>query len=226
EKSEKHCVFTKTYLVFEMKNNLHPVVLMTKQEFHPNTPYEDELKEVVTIPEGIFYNQREGYYENLLQNEDCIYTQYCSFKEKNINNKNKIVIANHPENWLSGFAKINQYCDEAIDRWLGDRTSNNYLYQVIDEYFRHLLFIPILLINDNLYELDVEKNEVSLRKVESSKLVYNYHLHNEPKMSIIFVMTKKGLNQFLPKMRAIEKNVEDKMINSKDKKFPKIDENS
>ena len=223
--SIKQHVYAQSHFVFEIKNNLYPMILMTKQEVHPDTDNILGLKEMITIPEGIVYNHFESFYESLLEKDDCIFTQYCSFDYKKKKN-NKELMANHPENMHSGFAKITQYCDDHLN-WHDEEPIDEY-YNVYsdDQYFRHWIYIPILLINDGLYELELDgENEVSLKEVLMSKLVYNYHLYNEPKMSIIFVMTKKGLNLFLPKMRALEKKVENKMIISKTKKLPEIGKN-
>lgn len=210
ETKAKNKVAAKIHFVFEIKNNLYPLVLLTKLEFSPNTEVWDGLKEISTIPVGIKYENYEGFYEELLQDEEFLYTQYCSFQKKKGNNQELMAI--HPDNLHSGFAKITQYCDEVVDRWNHDDDEESY----VEEYFRHFLYIPILLINDNLYELDIDVNKTTnLRKVESSKLIYNYHRLDESKTSVIFVMTKKGLEDFLPKMRDLENKIIEKMIKIK-----------
>ncbi|MCR4288733.1 MAG: hypothetical protein NUV86_00520 [Candidatus Scalindua sp.] len=214
EKTANNKTCAKIYFVFEIKNNFFPLVLLTKMEFSPNTQVWEGLKEILTIPDGIEYSFYEGFYEELLRDEEYLYTQYCSFQKKK-GNKDELM-AFHPENLYSGIAKITQYCDEAVNRWNNDSGEDEEIENYKDDYFRHFLYIPILLINDSLYELDInEENKTDLRKVESSKLVYNYHLMDEPKNSVIFVMTKKGLNDFLPQMRALERKVVEKMLKAK-----------
>ncbi len=205
---------TNIYFVFEIKNNLYPLVLLTKMEFSPNTEIWEGLKEVLTIPDGIKYESYEGYYKELLQDEEFLYTQYCSFQKKK--GSNNELMAFHPDNLHSGIAKITQYCDEVVNRWNNNSDEDEEIENYKDDYFRHFLYIPILLINDSLYELDINnENKADLRKVELSKLVYNYHLMDEPKTSVIFVMTKKGLNNFLPQMRTLERKLVEKMMKIK-----------
>lgn len=62
-----------------------------------------------------------------------------------------------------------------------------------DGYFRHFINIPILLIADDLFELQLtENNQPILTKVDSSILISNYHDENrEPTMAFVFVVTKK-----------------------------------
>lgn len=214
KKAANNKTTARIHFIFEIKNNLYPLVLLTKMEFSPNTQIWEGLKEVLTIPDGIKYESFEGFYEELLQDEEFLYTQYCSFQKKK-GNKDELM-AFHPDNLHSGLAKITQYCDEVVNRWNNNSDENKEIENYKDDYFRHFLYIPILLINDSLYELDInEENKTDLRKVESSKLVYNYHLMDEPKTSVIFVMTKKGLNKFLPQMRALEGKLVEKMIKIK-----------
>jgi len=214
EKKAKNKTNAIVHFVFEIKNNIYPLILLTKLEFSPNTEIWEGLKEVLTIPEGIKYESYEGFYEELLQNEDFIYTQYCSFQKKKGNKEELMAI--HPENLHSGLTKITQYCDEIVDRWNGKDDPDEDLNTYKEDYFRHFLYIPILLINDDLYELDIDKeNKTNLRKVEISKLVYNYYYLDEPRTSVIFILTKKGLNQFLPQMRALEEKIVEKMIKLK-----------
>ena len=201
----------KIHFVFKIKNNLYPLVLLTKMEFSPNTELWEGLREVLTIPDGIEYESCEGFYNELLQDEDFLYTQYCSFQKKK-GNKNKL-IAFHPDNLYSGLAKITQYYDEVVNRWNNNSDEDKEVVRYKDDYFRHFLYIPVLLINDNLYELDInKKNKANLRNAETSKLIYNYHLMDEPKTSVIFVTSKKGLNDFLLQMRTLERKIVKKMI--------------
>lgn len=214
ERKAKNKTAAKIHFVFEIKNNLYPLVLLTRLEFSPNTEIWEGLKEISTIPDGVSYEAYEGYYEELLQDEESLYTQYCSFQNKKGNNQELMAI--HPENLHSGLAKITQYCDEVVARWNRDEEGDDSDEKYVEEYFRHFLYIPILLINEDLYELDISDNGyTSLRKVESSKLIYNYHRFDEPKTSIIVVMTKKGLEDFLPEMRELENRIVEKMIKLK-----------
>jgi hypothetical protein len=73
--------------------------------------------------------------------------------------------------------------------------------------------MPVLLINEDLFELEVEPgNEPILSKVEESRLVFNYYYKNNPKMAIVWVVTKKGFNGFIDKMVEVERRLEAEMI--------------
>ena len=190
--------------VFEIKNNLFPVVLLTDFRDNPYIESWTGLKEAVNRPDGIKYDDfHEHYFEKIIENSSNIFTQYCSFHKKKANDE---LMASHPDRFHESLSKIIQYCDEQVescDTYLWNETPKGRS----DRFFRHLLYVPILLVSDNLYQL---KNN-SLEKVESSILVVNYYHSGEPKMAYVFVMTKAGLPKFMDSMRNLEKNVEEIM---------------
>lgn len=199
-------VCSKINFVFEIKNNIYPLVLMTKHEFSPNIEMWDALKQSITIPDEVKGGNVPSYYESLIESNDAnIFTQYCSFSEKK--DKSKELMACHPEALHSGFSKIVQHCDDMVGTW-GEGMA--------DEYFRVFLWLPILLINDGLYELDIESNDQpTLNKVEWSKLIFNYHRGEIQKNAIIYVVTKHSLKKFLIEMLETGKTIETQMIKAK-----------
>ena len=114
-------------------------------------------------------------------------------------------MALHPDNIHSGLAKIIQYCDESVDRWSQDDEGEE---NSKESYLRHFLYMPVLLIQDDLYELKNEK----LVKVESSILVVNYHHKQQPTMAYVFVVTRKGLSAFIETSIGLEKRIDEKLI--------------
>jgi len=202
-------IFPKIKFVFEIKNNIFPVVLLTDFEFSPNIIPEEGLKEALTIPLGINYPWYDSFYKEIIYNrKPLMYTQYCSFHKKKSNDE---LMALHPDSLYEGLSKITHYCEQMIklyDQNLVYKASEKIRKQ--EKYLRHRLFIPILLINDDLYELRNEK----LIKVESSILMYNYHFNKEPKIANVFVVTKKGYKKFIKEMLEIENIVGEKMINT------------
>ena len=161
------------------------------------------LKEAITCPQTIKYDQFENYYEFLInKNKESIFSQYCSFQRKK---QNEDLMALHPENIHTGISKIVQYCEECTERWksdVEDHTKND------ESYLRHFLYMPILLINEGLYEL---KNGVLLEK-DTSTLVVNYFRNNQPSMAYVFVVTKKGFLDFMSKAINLEKEVDEKFV--------------
>lgn len=196
-------VSSKIKFVFEIKNNIYPLVLMTRFEFSPNIEIWESLKEIQTTPEGIDWSSSEGFYEKLLDNNVLLFMQYCSFSRKK-GHKNNELVAMHPEPIYAGLSKITQYCEEEKDIW-DDRE--------IDAYYRKFLYLPVLLIKDDLYELQINnQSSPKLHKVDESKLVFNYYFKGEPRISTIFVVTQKGIKKFMENMIKLERMVEEEMI--------------
>ena len=208
EKNSGYKTASKIKFIFEIKNNLFPIVLLTKWESSPNIEDWTGLKEALTIPDKIKYDWYNSYNKRLIQNNKRIFTQYCSFQKKKVNDE---LMALHPDNIHEGLSKITQYSEEMVKIYdkdlLYERTDSDYK----DDYFRHFLFMPVLLINDELFELQDNK----LKQVDSSVLVYNYHFDKEPKMAYVFVVTKKGFPKFIEQMVKIDEEVEDIMIKIK-----------
>jgi hypothetical protein len=119
------------HYVFEIKNNLFPIVLLSRFEFSPNIEDWLGLKEALTLPVGLHYDSHESFYEEIIHKKKAaIYTQYCSFQKKRENDK---LMALHPDNIHSGLAKITQYCEEMVKLHDTDLVYEN---PDKDDYFR------------------------------------------------------------------------------------------
>lgn len=198
-------VASKIRFIFEIKNNLYPIVLLTDWKSSPNIEDWMGLKEAMNIPkkiESLKYNWWESFYENLILDKN-IYSQYCSFLQKKANDD---LMALHPDNIYEGLNKITQYAEEMTKDLDTDLIYEN--EDIKSDVFRHFLHMPILLVKDNLYELHGEK----LEKVDSSILVFNYHFNDVQKMAFVFVLTKNGFPNFIDRMIHLQDEVQQKMI--------------
>lgn len=196
EEKSKNNVSTKLRFVFEIKNNNLPLVLLTKFKPSPNSNLIIEgLKEFISNPLDSSYPYWEGSHGKIIDDFSSVYTQYCSFQRKKSDDE---LMALHPTEVYEGLSKITQYCEEELEMW-------NSLKR--DKYFRHWLCLPVLLINKELYELSDDK----LNEVNCSVLAYNYHFNRYPTTSYVFVVTKKGLPEFLDKMTRIESEISKQM---------------
>lgn len=213
EESSKFKTASRIIYIFEIKNNILPVVLLTKFEFSPNIVLSESLKEISTVPKKINHDSYEGFYKRIFNGDkDLIFTQYCSFNKKKANEE---LMALHPDNIHDGLLKIVHYCEKQVDSWGGEDSEIDDL-QFLSDYYRHFLYLPILLLNDDLYELGIdEENNRNLKKVDCSKLLYNYYYKGEPKMSLVYFVTKKGFPDLMKKLIDIEKEVLESMIERK-----------
>lgn len=188
----------KIEFVFEIKNNPFPTVLLNKFYFSPRVEDYFGLKESQTTPKGVHYEGYTSYYEPFITNaKSGIYSQYCSFHKKKENDE---LMALHPENIYTGISKIIQYCQE----------QQEFEFDENEEFLRHFIYMPILLLNDDLYEM---RND-NLVKVDNSILVVNYYHRSEQSMAYVFVVTKDGLNDFISHALSVERAVEVELKNA------------
>ena len=212
-----HKVATKIRYVFEIKNNIQPVVLLTNYQHSPNQELYDSVKTIRTgnIPSN---DLEMDFFDHLIPMSDedgRMYSQYCSFQQKK--GETNELMATHPEEIYSGLAKITQYCEEAIEVWddEGEEPVVSGGYNKHD-YYRNFLYLPVLLIKDDLFELDInEQSTPTLRAVPYSRFILNYHFKEDPKTALVYFVTKEGLAGFLQDMLAIEKKIEALMLEQK-----------
>jgi len=195
--------YSQVTFVFEIKNNLFPLVLLTRFEFPPSIEDWMGLKEALTIPDNLKYDWIDGYYQKIILNE--IYTQYCSFSRKKQSDQ---LMALHPDNIHEGLSKITYYCEQMVKHYDKELIYPKSKSSKKEVAFRHFLFMPVLLINKDLFEL----RENKLKKVDYSVLVHNYHFDKERKMAYVFVVTKKGFPAFMNGMIKLQEAVGDRMF--------------
>lgn len=210
-------VTAKIKFVFEIKNNTQPVVLLTDYQYSPNLELYESIKTIETgnVPTG---GLDIDFFDYLIpdSNEHCsLFTQYCSFQRKK--NDTDELMATHPEEIYSGLAKITQYCEEEIEVWDDESeepvVSGGYKRH---DYYRKFLYLPVLLIKDDLFELEInEENTPALKAVSYSRFVLNYHFKEMPKTALVYFVTKGGLECFLQDMLAIEEKIRSLMAERK-----------
>ena len=200
-----------TWFVMEIKNNNSPFVLLTEFEFKPDSRVHGGLKLVSTIPSDSSFIDYFGYpsfHIDISDRKRKIYTQYCSFSRKNQKNE---LMASHPDNLYSDILKIVNYCEEMVESW-----EDNDFNMSGDDYLRNFLYLPVLVINDDLFELNLlKRGGKRLTKVSYSKLAFGYRYKSEPKVAIVYIVTKEGLEDFLSMTRKMDMQVEEMMLESK-----------
>ena len=207
ERKMRDRVIASTKFIIEAKNNPHPMVLMTNLKWNPSIELTLTLKEVITETEGVHHSLEDGFFGRLIGfgtiEETNIYTQYCTFRKKKDSGKDELM-AWHPDEFHEGLMKIIQYCDEEMEEWEDSEP---------DDYLRDFLYLPVIVLGGDLYELKTEENNQQpiLQKVDSSKLLYNYHKDDVPRSGLIYVVTRHGFSDFIKKMLDIEQTIEEEM---------------
>jgi hypothetical protein len=203
--------------VFEIKNNSFPIVLLNKFRFSPNIEPRFGLKEAASVPNSIDYHHDHIFFDELIENNTNIFTQYCSFHKKK--GQNNELMASHPERFHESISKIIQHCDEQFEH--NDQYLFNEASEEVEEdgYFRHRLYLPILLVNDDVLEM----SEDGLKKVDNSTLVVNYYHKGEPYTAYMFIVTKYGLADFLSRTEKLKESVLSKMNEAREKQLAEYD---
>lgn len=199
---------------FELKNNNSPLVLLTQLQFNPNTP-EDIFKEILSVPDGVSY-EPFTFFDALHDTSQRFFTQYCSFTWKKDSQKknNNQLMASHSEELYSSLSKLCWYCEKRTIE------TQEFFDESTRQYFRHWLNLPVLLINDDLYELMVDEGKPKLEKVKFSRLLVNFHFNDRPSSTVVYVVTKNHLNDWLMEMNELENSVRSQMKQSKLKSNP------
>ncbi len=216
QKDYDNKISCQTCFAFELKNNLYPVVLTSKYHFSPTSPDELIREYITTEAEERGYDAYNGFYEYFTFQSGNIYSQYCSFQKKN---RNSEIMAFHPEQLYSGISKVVQFCDENKPWWydresVGDDADFDYRLQ----WFRHWLYLPVILLKNDLYELEIVDNNPILNKTECSQLIFNYHHNNEPKSTLVTFVTESGLEKWLDEISKLEAESEKELLKAKRRK--------
>lgn len=183
-------------LVIEVKNNTSPLVLLTESH---NSALDINVKTASTVYDSTPFFW-EGFHELLNNKKDVLFSQYCCFEKKN--GKDKELMALHSDIVYSGLTKITQYSEENIEQ------VRQYFKEGTTSIKSEIVYLPVLLINDDLYEFRLaNKGDGYLKRVERSKLQFNYYYKQEPKSSLIYVVTKKGLPGFIRTMKRNKQKV-------------------
>ena len=213
--SSEHDLSNQIKLILEIKNNLFPIVLLSKLPNNPDTPIWNGIKEIFTFPESFgdpkFLNYNFDFFEKgPLIKESNIYCQYCSFQLKK---GSKELMALHPTNLYESLFKTIKYADTLEEEFKGKITQN-------ESIFRYFVYLPVLLVSRDLYELEVHDSneEPKLKKVDYSLLYLNYHFKEESKCSLVYIVTMDGLEKFISEIKEIRENILQEMIDFK-KKF-------
>jgi hypothetical protein len=201
---------------FEAKNNPFPLVLLTRFEPTPNLMIYESLREAITLAGTATFELEDGFYGQLmLDKEEGIFSQYCTFKRKK-DAKDSELMAFHPDELHDSLVKVVQYCDEQYAMWEAYKP---------DHYFRDFLYLPVVVLGGTLFELASE-DPPRLRQVQSSQLVFNYFRGEEPKCATIFLVAMSGFSKFIDDMMQIERLVEDRMVAAEKKAAQKASPNS
>ena len=187
--------------VCEIKNNPHPVVLLTELPFSPNLEIWESLHEARTgFPRN---NYIEPSFFELLTEDRKLFTQYCSFRPKK-NASTTDWMAWHPDDFHNDLEKLITYCLSATEQ----------SEQLGDDFHRLFLYIPVVILASDLYSAELLQTDTKLSKID-----YGYHVHfdtrgEEQLISLVLFVTEKECLKKFKEIVSIGKDIEKNIYQS------------
>lgn len=191
-------------LVIEAINNPVPITFFQNKGYGLADTILVKLKYVYTVNSDDAKDFLDHIdIDNFHHLKDGIFsTQYCSFQEKK--GKKKEWVAFHPEDLYQTFLKL-YYCVKYITKTFKASLENNYT--------RLFIYQPLLILQGDLYRVDVNGQDFELKKVDYVQFDFSQYYENEPDSVVVDVITEKYLPAYVSMIRNEEKVIGEQMIN-------------
>jgi hypothetical protein len=198
---DHHKVAVKTTLVIEAINNAYPFILLTERPWTPNADFESNPKHIYT-PDPCPFLDVIDLHELKAADSEFLFSQYCGLSVKN--NKERELMASHPEDVYSSLLKLAEYIESEIVRWnsMDDREN--------DEYWRLFYWAPMLVLSGQLLRVLVDDGgKPQLGEIKFGRLEFNWHANDEPRTTVIEIVTEDFLLERLAQIRVRDRALED-----------------
>lgn len=199
-------VAVKTTFVLEAKNNKLPFVLLTERPPTPNADFENYIKFINTPEPSPFlgsvdlYEEKEADWKNL-------FSQYCALTRKN---NNAELMASHPDDVYSSLLKLAEYVEDSIVSWNS--------FEEEKPYWRLFFWQPMLVFSGQLFTATTDTHGVvQIKETDFGRLEFNWHAAEEPRTTVIEVVTEKHLLARLAATRAKDEKLKAKLYALKNK---------
>lgn len=178
---ERQKVCVKTYFVVEAINNKFPFVLMTERPNTPNADFESYIKFICTPDPNDFTNDLDLYEEKGADWKN-LYSQYCALTKKS---NGKELMASHPDDVYSSLLKLSEYVEGEVESW------NSREDIAHDDYWRLFFWNPMLVLSGQLVAAHLNENgTIELKEVAMGRLEFNWHAEEQPRTTVIEVVTE------------------------------------
>lgn len=189
-KLNKICV--KTFFAIEAVNNMFPIVLLSRREWTPNSPFEYYLKYKYTPSEDTTSHPFTEVFPTELKGllDIPVYSQYCCISKKQKGDNRGELMASHSDDLYSGIEKLKNYtldCFYNSYSWMDDKED--------DQYWRIFMWYPVVVIHEGLYIFSEETND--LHECQHACLEINSHFQGDPEPLLIHFVTEKHLTKFM-----------------------------
>jgi hypothetical protein len=190
----------KTHFVAEVVNNKFPVVLLTKRPSTPHSNFESYVKFGCT-PEPNDFHKHFDFFDDRRPPQEQLFAQYCALSTKRGDAKE--LMASHPEDMYASLQKVAEYVEREIEqfaKWSAEASMD--IWRV---FFWH----PILVVGGQLVIVENdEAGTITLAKATSAFLEFNWHQNDEPRTTVIEVVTVAALYERMEAIVASDQALE------------------
>jgi hypothetical protein len=192
-------VAVKTTLVIEAINNRYPFVLLTERPPTPGADFESYIKFIYTPEPNPFMDQLHLYDD--LDTWTDLFSQYCGLTKKNSNAE---LLASHSDDVYASLLKMSEFVEEAIGRWLSHEEEHSY--------WRLFFWQPMLVLGGDLVTVTLDKNGIpKISEAQFGRLEFNWHSDDQPRTTVVEVVTENFLLQRLAAVQAKDAQLEGKI---------------
>jgi hypothetical protein len=190
-------VSAKTYFAIEAVNNNLPFVLMTPHPGSPNDVFEEYLRygttpDASSVLKGIdLYEERGG--------DNPRYTQYCGLSRKKANDD---LMASHLDDIYTSLLKLAEFTENQYEEF------ENHDWAPDDSFWRLHFWQGILVVGGDLVTATQDENgDLSVIEVESGTLIFNFHVREEPRSTLIHVVRERHMLEFISNIVAVDRGL-------------------
>ena len=180
---ERPKVCVKTHFVVEAINNRFPFVLTTERPYTPNADFESYIKFAATPEPNSFISELDLYDEKHADWEN-LFSQYCLLTKKK---SDKEFMASHTDDVYGALLKLSEYVEHALAIWASrDRPDA--------KYWRLFFWQPMLVLSGQLIRMQLRDDDTpELQEVSMGRLEFNWHDDDQPRTTVIEVVTEQFL---------------------------------
>lgn len=194
---ERRQVSVKTYFAIEAVNNNLPFVLMTPHPGSPNDVFEEYLRYGVTPDPSPFLDSIDLYDEK--GGDNPRYTQYCGLSRKRANDD---LMASHLDDIYTSLLKLAEFTEARHEEF------ENHEWRSDDPFWRLVFWQGILVVGGDLVTaIEDENGDLAVAEVESGTLIFNFHVHDEPRSTLVHVVREPHMFQFINSVVAVDRGL-------------------
>lgn len=175
----------KTHFVAEVVNNKFPVVLLTKRPSTPNRNSDHYVKFACT-PEPNDFHKHFDFFEDRRPPQEQLFVQYCALSTKRGDAKE--LMASHPEDMYASLQKVAEHVEREVEQFA------EWSAETSLDIWRVFFWHPILVVGGQLVIVENdEAGAITLADATSAFLEFNWHQNDEPRTTVIEVITVAAL---------------------------------